>query len=70
MNMVSGLFRGHPIYQPPSQAAIDAALDELAGYLETDNHGWPEIARRMNVTGGTVAVLYRQLCLRYGEPVA
>lgn len=68
MNMMSHLFRGHAI-APMSQRTIDAYVDELAEWLAKDRYSLPEIARRMDVTGGTVTVLLRHLCEKMGEPV-
>lgn len=70
MNMMSGLFRGRPLYTPPSQATINAYLDEFADWLSRDLYSLPEICRRMDITGGTGAVLLTMLCQRYGEPVS
>lgn len=56
--------------QFPSQAQIDAAVDDLAELLALDRFGLPEMARMMGVSGGTVCVLLANLCERYGEAVA
>lgn len=51
----------------PSQRQWAAALDDFAE-LESLDLPLPEIARRMEVSNGTVCVLRRLLCELMGEP--
>jgi hypothetical protein len=53
----------------PTRAQLEAAIDELAELLASDRYSLTECARLMQVSFGTVAVLLRDLCHRYGEPV-
>ena len=54
----------------PTRAQLDEAVGELAELLSLDRYTLAEIAARMEVSGGTVAVLMRELFGRYGEAVA
>jgi len=54
----------------PTRAQLDEAVDSLAELLSLDRYTLAEIAARMEVSGGTVAVLMRELFGRYGEAVA
>lgn len=64
MNMISGLFRGHPITQPSKQQ-LAHSLDQFAEFLSCDM-ALPDIADAMGVTRGTSCVLLRMLCEKMG----
>lgn len=57
-------------YSYPTQSQLDAAVDDVADLLATDRYSLAEIAAFMGVTIGTVCVILRRLCERYGEAVA
>ena len=50
----------------PTQRQLDEAVNELAEQLSR-GLGLNEASDRMGVSRGTGLVLYRDLCLRYGE---
>jgi len=54
----------------PTRAQLDEAVDSLAELLSLDRYTLAEIAARMQVSGGTVAVLLGELCQRLGPQAA
>jgi hypothetical protein len=54
----------------PTRAQLDEAVSDLAELLSLDRYTLAEIAARMEITRGTAAVLFCDLCARYGEAVA
>ena len=55
-------------FDAPTPRQIEHSLDQFADLLSEDVP-LPDIADRMMVTPGTVLVLLRMLCERYGETV-
>lgn len=68
MNMVSALFRGHPINAVPSKKQVTATLNQFAELLSRDLP-LTEIASEMEMTVGSACAWLRILCERMGERV-
>ena len=67
-NAASGFFRDGRSF--PTRAQLDEAVSDLAELLSLDRYTLAEIAARMQVSGGTVAVLLGELCQRLGPQAA
>lgn len=66
MNMISGLFRGHPINQRPSKKQSELVLAEFAELLSR-NWELKDIASQMEMSVGSACAWLRILRETMGE---